>query len=195
MKRIRILFISVLTLLMLQGCITIEVNTLWNKKSSIRKAARYTNHIPLTVEQLRTMLSTPDSTHTKVVIMYDIGCSACRDCFQHYPNFLSQHDTTRTHIYFVQTTCNGFDRVDALFAKYGINTTLSYLLDDTPAFAATRDNDHRYVNIANYLCGRTDLTIPTGIPHYYIVDYDGSITVTQNILGLPTRICTPNGCK
>ena len=54
--------------MLLQGCISVEVHTPWNREASIKAAQQYANHIPLTVEQLKMMLVS-DTTHSKVVVI------------------------------------------------------------------------------------------------------------------------------
>lgn len=182
--------------MLLQGCISVEVHTPWNREASIKAAQQYANHIPLTVEQLKMMLVS-DTTHSKVVVIYDIACHHCRENFAEYARLWHEMDTSQMRMYFVQTTCNDFPKVDELFASQNINPTLYYLLDDTPAFVATRRNEGRYLSIARYLCGRTDLTSPNGIPHYYHADRQGNITVSLSLGDLSApKVCSPEGkCK
>ena len=140
------------------------------------------------------MMLVSDTTHSKVVVIYDIACHHCRENFAEYARLWHEMDTSQMRMYFVQTTCNDFPKVDELFASQNINPTLYYLLDDTPAFVATRKNEGRYLSIARYLCGRTDLTSPNGIPHYYHADRQGNITVSLSLGDLSApKICTPEG--
>lgn len=63
------------------SCITLDIRRDWDTSSDRRKASQYTDHIPVTAQEIKECLIT-DTAHYKVVLIYGLACPNCSDMFK-----------------------------------------------------------------------------------------------------------------
>lgn len=171
----RLFFASIILFFfcMLQGCNLITI--CYDTSRSIKKAASYTNQIPITVEELKRTME-EDTSHYKIVVLYDLCCEPCAyKCKNLYSQLIRQTDTSEIKWLFVKTSSGGMSSSEEFLNGCGIFQKLYYLRDDTPKFAAKISNTERFLMISRFLADCPMINDGYGIPINYIVDKSGRI--------------------
>ena len=157
------------------SCSFVTVTICYDTSYSVRKSVNYKNMIPLKVTDLKKML-TSDTSHYKIVVIYDVCCGGCKERFETiYPDFLAKTDTNEVRWIFIHSSTGGLGNNEWFLRNNGINSTMYYFKDDTPAFASKIKNAERYVNISRYLADCDSINYPYGIPLNYLVNKNGKI--------------------
>jgi len=154
---------------------------------TIRKAASYQNHIPLSAKELKSIL-TEDTTHYKFVVFYSPCCGPCIQHFRlTYPNVMNQYDTSQVVWYFILEDTGGIKHNEKFLRNLNVRTKMYYFRDDTPEFSYKNENN--WNNLANYLFNYTNHKIDDifGIPVNFIVNKEGKV---KNVIHK-----YPNGIK
>ena len=166
--------LSGLLLLFLVGSCSM-ITICYDTPYSVKKAAKQENATPLTVDGLKEML-VADTTHYKIVVMYDLCCEPCMYmCQNYYPKMIAQTDTSEVRWLFVKTSSGGLSYTEQRLNSFGIFQQVYYLRDDTPIFASKPSNTEGLVNISRYLAGNNAIDDGYGIPLTYLVDKRGHI--------------------
>ncbi|MCK9320711.1 MAG: hypothetical protein M0P32_01775 [Bacteroidales bacterium] len=142
---------------------------------TIRKAASYQNHIPLTAKELKSML-TEDTTHYKFVVLYNPCCSPCIQYFRlTYPSIMDHYDTSQVVWYFILEETGGIKYNEKFLKDLNIHTKMYYLKDNTPEFCSKNENN--WNNLANYIFTDSNNKIDDifGIPINFIVNKEGKV--------------------
>ena len=115
---------------------------------------KYANHTPLNAGDLRRLLL-DDTTHYKLLIVYNYCCSGCREAFADtYLPLMQGLDSTRCRMYFILDDCGSLPWNDDYLSAYGI-TTRYYMRDADSLFLWYRNgkatNEQDWTNIVNYI--------------------------------------------
>lgn len=139
----------------------------------IKKSVEYTDHTPLTAENLRTMIMN-DTAHYKIVVIYSYCCGPCQEQMRDiYAPMYKTIDTSECKMYFVLDDCGSLPWNADYLAQYGI-TERYYLRDDDPMFK--EGNEHRLTNIANYVTQpQTAFTRCYYVPLTLIINKEGKV--------------------
>ena len=146
----------------------------------IREAqTKYTDHVPLTADDLRHMVI-DDTVHYKIVVVYSYCCGPCQQAMPTvYTPLMHSLDTARCRMYFVLVDCGSLPWNADYLARYGINTRY-YMRDTDSLFLLHVDGEltaqQDWANIANYVFQpRRAFTDCYGVPLTFIVSPDGRV--------------------
>ncbi|MBP9990088.1 MAG: hypothetical protein KBT45_01485 [Bacteroidales bacterium] len=167
--------------LMVPGC----VRLCYESPGRIRQAAQYTSQIPLTVNELKTLID-QDSNKYKLVVLYSNCCGACRKRFgDTYSQLWHKLDSSTVSWYFVQIDCGGVKWNEDFLKSYGISTAMYYLRDDSPEYLSSNGN------ITNCLFNRRITDGATATPTTYILDKNGTLKLAYYIYSDGTTSVEP----
>ncbi len=171
--------------LLFHSCITLDIRRDWDTSSDRKKASQYTDHIPVTAQEIKECLI-KDTAYYKIVLIYGLACPNCSDMFKkYYSGRWFETDTSNIRWYFVQNSCSGLDKTKLFLANHGITgVAMYYLRDDNPLFVSSRKNESQFDNLTRYITGNSVVSVG-GIPFCFIVNKHGSVKMKYQE--------TPNG--
>ena len=148
MKKIKTLAFATIIIIFCTACSNLIRVCVENPKR-IEEAKNYTDQIPITIEELKTMIQS-DTSHYKIVVIYSICCNPCMDAFKHtYSHLWKNSDTSQIRWYLLQEDCGGVKWNAKTMQQFGIYDKMYYIRDDNEQFA--HDNEYKMNNLANLI--------------------------------------------
>ena len=166
---ISLISMSVALMILATGCVQI----CYESPRKIKKAAKYTSQIPITVKELKNKVDS-DTSQYKILIYYNYCCGACTKRFNDtYYRLWHEMDSSLVSWYFVQSDCSGVKWNEQFLRNYGINTTMYYIRDDSLEYLSYEGN------FTNCFFGRHITDESTGTPTTYILAVAVAKTIAQ----------------
>ena len=181
MKHSKVLLVCIAILS--AGC-TVNVET----ARKIKLSSKYTDQIPITVEELKAMLY-EDTAHYQAVVIYSVGCPACEGAFRRFivPVF-KKTDSTLVKWYFIQDQCGALRENPKYLKIMGLGEPrMYYIRDDTPDFSVRfsryfskeiQDVNNR---ISNFLFPGNGIDGNHGYPMCFIVNKQNNVKLQMEI--------------
>lgn len=168
-KILSLICMSAVLTLLATGCVQI----CYESPGRIKRAAKYTSQIPITVKDLKSKVDS-DTSQYKILIYYNYCCGACTKRFNDtYYRLWHEMDSSLVSWYFVQSDCSGVKWNEQFLRNYGINTTMYYIRDDSPEYLSYEGN------FTNCFFGRHITDESTGTPTTYILDRNGTLKLAH----------------
>lgn len=150
-------------------------------KRKIRISDVYVNQIPLTVKELKELI-TQDTTHYKVVVFYSPCCGPCIEYMKtDYKKAYHSCDTT-VKFFFVLNDCGGLKYNEDFLSSSGVNPEKMYYIRDTSKSFYYKTSENRMINIVNYIFDpQPQINRNLGVPTTCIVSKDNRLRLIQTV--------------